>query len=182
MLRDAADVVGGHEPRQARYPGVGQGAELFIAQYPTPAGARGALDAFRKYEVTGTGIASVPGLGETSFRVQDRVAAEVAQAVAQVQSARERLGDAEVGFREALDSFAKNLEGLSQTRRAGEFLILVVRPQEVVAAVQALGQANADYYGAVADYNRAQFRLYRALGQPAQCLAGLVPEPPAPTP
>ena len=108
------------------------------------------------------------------FRVQDRIAAEVAQAYAQVQSARERFGDAEVGYREALDSFAKNLEGLGQTRRAGEFLILVVRPQEVVAAVQALGQANADYYGAVADYNRAQFRLYRAMGQPALCLPAAV--------
>jgi hypothetical protein len=41
----------------------------------------------------------------------------------------------------------------------------------VVAAVQALGQAYSDYYAAVADYNRGQFRLYRALGQPAQ-LAG----------
>ena len=50
------------------------------------------------------------------FRTQDRVAAEVAQAYAQVQSARERIRDAEVGYREALDSFAKNLEGLSQTR------------------------------------------------------------------
>jgi hypothetical protein len=37
--------------------------------------------------------------------------------------------------------------------------------------VQALAQAYIDYYGAVADANRAQFRLYRALGQPAQHLA-----------
>jgi len=36
--------------------------------------------------------------------------------------------------------------------------------------VQALAQAYLDYYGAVADANRAQFRLYRALGQPAQAL------------
>ena len=28
------------------------------------------------------------------------------------------------------------------------------------------------YYGAAADYNRAQFRLYRALGQPAQGILG----------
>ena len=49
-------------------------------------------------------------------------------------------------------------------------MVLLVRPQEVVAAVQALAQAYLDYYGAVADANRAQFRLYRALGQPAQCL------------
>jgi hypothetical protein len=51
-------------------------------------------------------------------------------------------------------------------------ILLAIRPQEVVAAIQALAQAYNDYYGAVADYNRAQFRLYRALRQPAQALAG----------
>jgi hypothetical protein len=58
-------------------------------------------------------------------------------------------------------------------------VLLVVRPQEAVAAVQSLGQANADFFTAVADYNRAQFRLYRALGHPAQCLAGAMPAAPA---
>jgi hypothetical protein len=33
-----------------------------------------------------------------------------------------------------------------------------------------LAQAYTDYYGAVADFNRAQFRLYRALAYPAQVL------------
>jgi outer membrane protein TolC len=117
-----------------------------------------------------------------SFRVQDRVAAEVAQAFAQVQSARERQVEAAAGLHEAQDTLAKSIEGISQTRRVGEFLILIVRPSEAVLAVQALAQAYADFYLAVADYNRAQFRLYRALGHPAQCLAGLVPEPPPPAP
>ena len=40
--------------------------------------------------------------------------------------------------------------------------------QEVVASVQSLAQAYNDFYGAVADYARAQVRLYRALGHPAQ--------------
>jgi len=35
-----------------------------------------------------------------------------------------------------------------------------------VAAVQVLGQAYDDYYATVADYDRAQFRLYHALGHP----------------
>lgn len=47
----------------------------------------------------------------------------------------------------------------------------MIRPQEVLPAVQALAQAYNDYFGTVADYNRAQFRLSRALGQPAQALA-----------
>jgi hypothetical protein len=51
-------------------------------------------------------------------------------------------------------------------------LILVIRPQEAVAAIQALGQAYADFYPAVADYDRAPFRLYHALGHPAQVVPG----------
>jgi outer membrane protein TolC len=109
------------------------------------------------------------------FRQQDRIAAEVAQAYAQVVSANARAGEAEKELKDALDSVVKNFEGLSQTKSAGDLNILVIRPQEVVAAVQALGQAYVDYYGAIADANRAQFRLYRALGHPAQAIT--TPEP-----
>lgn len=104
------------------------------------------------------------------FRLQDRVAAEVAQAHAQMKSATDRMADAESGLKDATDSVDKNFQGLSQTRRAGELIILLIRPQEVIASIQALSQAYADFYGAVADYNRSQFRLYRALGHPAQHL------------
>jgi outer membrane protein TolC len=110
------------------------------------------------------------------YRLQDQVAAEVAQAYAQAQSAASRLGKAESALKNAVDSANKNSEGLGATKTAagpagGKVVILVIRPQEVVAAIQALAQAYNDYYGAVADYNRSQFRLYRALGQPAQLLA-----------
>jgi outer membrane protein TolC len=105
------------------------------------------------------------------FRLQDQVAAEVAQAYAQAQSAANRLGKAENGLADAVESANKHLEGLGQTKMAGgRAIVLVIRPQEVIAAIQALVQAYNDYYGAVADHNRAQFRLYRALGQPAQAL------------
>jgi outer membrane protein TolC len=122
------------------------------------------------------------------FRTQDVIAAEVVKAFAEVRAAAERLNDAEPALREAIDLVNKNLEGLGQTRRVGEVLVLVIRPQEAVAAVQAMAQANADFFAAVADYNRAQFRLYRALGHPARCLAGAVPgadqllRPPEPAP
>jgi outer membrane protein TolC len=108
------------------------------------------------------------------FRTQDRVAAEVAQAYAQAQSAAGRLGDAEAELRDAVETADKNLEGLRQTG-SGAALATLVRPQEVVAALQALAQAFADYYAAVADYDRAQFRLYHALGNPAQALGGSGP-------
>ena len=114
------------------------------------------------------------------FRTQDRIAAEVVRAFAEVRSAAERLAEAEPALREAVELVNRNLDGLGQTRRVGEVLVLVIRPQEAVAAVQALAQANADYFATVADYNRAQFRLYRALGQPAQCLMALLPPTDAP--
>jgi outer membrane protein TolC len=112
------------------------------------------------------------------FRVQDIVAAEISQAYAQAQLSAERVVLAEQGVRLAVESAEKNLAGVGQTRRAGDLVVLVIRPQEAVASVQALAQAYIDYYGAVADANRAQFRLYRALGNPAQLLIGC----PAPTP
>ncbi len=116
------------------------------------------------------------------FRIQDRVAAEVAQACAQAQSAASRVADAEREVKDAIDSANKNLAGLGQTNKVGNVLIPVIRPQEVVAAVQALALGYTDYYGAVADYDRAQFRLYRALGHPAQLLSGQSPACPVPEP
>ena len=106
------------------------------------------------------------------FRTEDRIAAEVAQADAEARSAAARMDEAEAELREAVASAEKNLQGLGQTKAAGGVLILVIRPQEVVAAIQALAQAYTDFYAAVADYGRAQFRLYHALGQPAQAVAG----------
>jgi outer membrane protein TolC len=104
------------------------------------------------------------------FRTQDRVAAEISQALAQARRSINRLREAEEELRNAVETADKNLEGMQQTKRAGELLVLVFRPQEVVAAIAALEQAYRDYYGAVADANRAQFRLYRALGNPAEQL------------
>jgi outer membrane protein TolC len=110
------------------------------------------------------------------FNLQDRVAAEVARAHAQAVSAEERVNDAESGLKNAVESVRLNFEALSQTRQAGNLILLVVRPQEVQAAIQALARAYANYYAAVADANRAQFRLYRAMGQPAQVLLGTFAE------
>jgi outer membrane protein TolC len=103
-------------------------------------------------------------------RMADRVAAEVAQAYAEARQAARRIGVTELEVKLSLESYEKNLEGLGQTKRAGELVVTVIRPQEVVAAIQALADAYNGYFLAVADSNRAQFRLYRAMGQPAQLL------------
>jgi len=115
------------------------------------------------------------------LRTQDIVTAEVVQAQAQVVRAARRVKAAEDGVANAVATAEKNLQGLGQTKRAGEQLILVFRPQEAVAAVAALDQAYRDYYQAVGDHNRAQFRLYRALGHPAQTLCQVGCPPASPT-
>jgi outer membrane protein TolC len=110
------------------------------------------------------------------LRTQELVTAEVVQAHAQLQRATRRLAAAEEGVANAAVAADKTLQGLGQGRRVGDQVVLVVRPQEAVAAVTALDQAYRDYYQAVGDQNRAQFRLYRAVGQPPQELC----PPPAP--
>src|SRR5205807_1512371 len=82
------------------------------------------------------------------FRIQDRVAAEVTQTYAQAQSAARRVDLAGKGVRAALSSAEKNVAALRQTRPVGGVIQTLVRPQEAVAAVQALAQAFNDYYGA----------------------------------
>jgi outer membrane protein TolC len=105
------------------------------------------------------------------FRIQDQVAEEVTQAHAQVESAAVRVRRAEAGLKAALASYEGNLKGLGEAVRSGELLVLVNRPQEVVAALQQLQLSYVNYYTSANDYNRAQFRLYRAIGYPAQNLA-----------
>ncbi len=105
------------------------------------------------------------------FRFRDFVAKEVTAAWVELQAADQRTTDSEQELKQAWLSATKNLEALGETKQpAGNIVLLVIRPQEVTAAMQALVQAYYNYYGAVADYNRAQFRLYRALGNPAQQL------------
>jgi outer membrane protein TolC len=105
------------------------------------------------------------------FNVQDTVAAEVTQAKADVDSAVIRVSQAETGIKQSLLTYAGNLRGMGQTQRFGDVLSLINRPQEVVAALDQLKQAYINYYATVADYNRAQFRLFYALGFPAEQLA-----------
>jgi len=105
------------------------------------------------------------------LRAQDLVASEVVQALAQATRAVKRVHQAEDGLKNALTTAEKSLEGMKETRNVGGALVLVFRPLEVVAAMQSLDQAYRDYYTATADANRAQFRLYRAIGRPAQTIA-----------
>jgi hypothetical protein len=109
------------------------------------------------------------------FKAQDAVAAEVTAAQARLQSAAVRVVEAERSMREAIVAYDGNYEGLGQTRRFDNVLIEVYRPQEAVKALERLMESYDQYFGTVADYNRAQFELFHALGYPAREVANLRP-------
>jgi outer membrane protein TolC len=144
-------------------------------------GSRLDVDAQLIWEVRGLGFGNRALVREreanyeTSIRQrarsQELVAREVTQSRADVVAAANRVPEAEREVQQALESANENLAGVGQIKRVGGNLnILVIRPQEAVSAIQALASAYFDYYGTVADYNRAQFQLYRALGNPADWL------------
>jgi len=109
------------------------------------------------------------------FRIQDMVAAEVTRAQARLQSAAARVTQADRALRTAIVTFNGNFEGLHQTTRFGDVLVLVNRPQEAVFALQLLKIAFNEYFTTIAEYNRAQFELFHALGYPAAEIANLRP-------
>ena len=106
---------------------------------------------------------------------QDMVAEEVTEAQARLQSAAARVGQADRAVRTAIITFNGNFEGLRQTTRFGDVLVLVYRPQEAVYALQLLKVAFDEYFTTVAEYNRAEFQMFHALGYPAREIAGLRP-------
>ena len=105
------------------------------------------------------------------YKVQDAVAADVTRATARVEAAAVRVIQADRALRTGIITFNGNFEGLQQTTRLGNLLVLVNRPQEAVFALQLLNVAFNEYFTTVADYNRAQFELFHALGYPAKELA-----------
>lgn len=149
-------------------------------------GVRNAFDVQVLWELQGLGFGNAASIQERSaenriamlelFRAQDRVAAEVVRSHASLERANNRARLAEEGLKAAAQTVKTNLEGLSQTRRVGEMLVLVIRPQEALAAVQSLSLAYSDYFDSIAELNVAQYRLYRAMGHPTDGL--LAPKPP----
>jgi outer membrane protein TolC len=94
--------------------------------------------------------------------VQAQVAAEVTAAAKFALSRRQALDDAQDAVRQASIMWRKLKEASFGLRgREGRF-----DPLEPLLAEQALAQARAQYLFQVIEYNKAQFRLYRAMGQP----------------
>jgi outer membrane protein TolC len=90
-------------------------------------------------------------------RILDQVASEVAESYAQAISRRGQIEVAQAGITAAQESYRRNID---RTLNAQGL------PIESLQALQALDAAQRQYVRSVADYNRAQFRLQRALGWP----------------
>ncbi len=89
--------------------------------------------------------------------LRDQVAADVVRAHAQVEQRMEQLIEAEAQVQAAADALPLNFQGIL----AGE-----LRAIEAQQAIAALATARGDHVAAVTAYNRAQFALLRAIGQP----------------
>jgi outer membrane protein TolC len=96
------------------------------------------------------------------MKVQDRVASEVVRADKERRAAARQVREAGHALTEAQESLRLNLTNI----RRGAGLPGATRPIEVLQPIQALAQARTDYLDAVLAYNRAQFRLFHALGRP----------------
>ena len=99
-------------------------------------------------------------------KAQDMVVADVTRAQARVQSAAARVAQADRALRTGIITFNGHLEGLQQTRRLGDVLVLTYRPQEAVYSLELLYIAFSEYFTTVAEYNRAQFELFHAWAIP----------------
>jgi outer membrane protein TolC len=96
------------------------------------------------------------------IKVENQVAADVVAAYKSRLAASHWMTQAAAAVMKALESWRLNLLNI----RRGAGLPNATRPIEVLQPIQALAQARSDYLNAVLAYNRAQFRLYRAIGQP----------------
>ncbi len=104
-----------------------------------------------------TSQAQVNQVRSRQIQLMDRIASEVAEAHAQVESRRTQIDLAEEAVAAAEDSYRRNSE------RVADGLGL---PLETLQSIQALDQAQRQYARTIADFDRAQFRLLHALGWP----------------
>ncbi len=148
--------------------GFGGGQNAFFGNFNT----RGDVAVSMFWELRGLGVADLAAVHRATaerktadidlVRVQAQVANDVVASVKARAAASEAMAEARESVTEAVESLGLNLTNI----RRGAGLPGATRPIEVLQPIQALAQARADYLDTVLAYNRAQFRLYRALGQP----------------
>ena len=108
------------------------------------------------------------------IQVLNQVRDEVAEAYARSHARFAQITTSEQAVTSGQHAFTEDL-----TRIKGREGL----PIEVLDSLRLLGQARSDYLNAIIDYNRAQFELYTALGQPpANALARPAPVEQVPPP
>ncbi len=147
--------------------GLGGGANAFFGNF----GARGDGEVGLFWELQNLGFtdfaimrrraAELEIANLAKYRTQTRVGADVVASFETRQAASRQIEDARETVVEALDSLKLNFVNIRQ----GAELPRATRPIEVLQPIQALAQARLDYLDSVLSYNRAQFRLKRAIGQ-----------------
>jgi outer membrane protein TolC len=96
------------------------------------------------------------------LKTEAQVAADVVAAYEFRQASFLQITESRETVAEAVDSLKLNFTNIRQ----GAELPRATRPIEVLQPIQALAQARIDYLSSVLSYNRAQFRLNRAIGRP----------------
>ncbi len=119
------------------------------------------------WEVRQLGLGEKAARDEANARIEqakwreistlDRIAREVVEATAQVESRRQQIAQAETAIAAGQRSYQHNRERILNAQGL---------PIETLQAIQALGQARREYLRCVADYNAAQLTQLRALGWP----------------
>lgn len=91
------------------------------------------------------------------LRAMDQIAAEIAESHAQVVARKQQIAKAQAAIQASEESYRRNVERIRDAQGL---------PLEVLQSIQALDEARRRYVRIVADYNRAQFQLHRAMGWP----------------
>jgi outer membrane protein TolC len=89
-------------------------------------------------------------------QMQDKIIAEVISAAADVASYQRQVDAARTGLESANLSFQSNLDRIRNA---------VGLPIELIQAIRARTDSQNAYSRAISDFNRAQYRLYHAIGQ-----------------
>jgi outer membrane protein TolC len=142
-------------------------------------GGRTDFDTIAYWTIQNLGVGNVALIRGANARLQirrfeqleilNRVRAEVAEAYAKTHARFAQIETNESAIRSGLLSFKQDLDRIL-TRQHD------VLPIELLDSFRLMNGARIDYVDAIIDYNRAQFELYVALGQPpANALARPVP-------
>lgn len=143
-------------------------------------GGRSDLDALAFWTIRNLGVGNVAmiRLADANLRairyqeiaVLNQVRSEVAEAYARTHARFAQIGTYEAAVRTGLEGFR---EDFALIRERG---VRSVLPIELLNNFRLLNEARRAYLDTIVDYNRAQFEMYVALGQPpADALAHPVP-------